>query len=194
MSRSTLDVSPHGRFAHRPFAPWTWGEMSIDPLPWKRFDSCKSQAYLPNWRARALSLGLPSMNSEHEIQQHRTTRQHYTIILIFSALRKLKQLRQTNNYFWSASIDKLVLSWPKSSATLHGGCFNHVHGAKCLGQITHAAKCLVRGKTSVDVSPHFQGANHLWGEMSSVGQNIRQANCPWGETSMRRTVHGMKSL
>jgi len=28
--RTTLDISPHGRFAHRRFAPWTCGETSID--------------------------------------------------------------------------------------------------------------------------------------------------------------------
>ena len=91
----------------------------------------------------------------------------YTIILILSALRKLKQLRQTDSYFWSASrpIDKLVLPWPLAN---------------------------VYGNATVDVSPHVHGAkrlwtNSLWGEMS-MGRNVHGANRPWGEKSINQKM------
>jgi len=94
----------------------------------------------------------------------------------------LKQLRQTDSYFWSASIDKLVLSWPTFTATppwTFDPTFmeRNVYGANRLW------------------------ANCPWGEMSSVwrnvhgtkrpytGRNVYEANCPFGEKSINPHGH-----
>jgi len=95
-------------------------------------------------------------NSKHEVEQHRTYHaKHYTIILILSALRKLKQLRQMDSYFWSASVDKLVLSWSTFTATLLWTFRPMFMGWNVYGCVVYGAKCLWWG-----------GAKRPWSELS----------------------------
>ena len=87
-----------------------------------------------------------------------------TIILILSALRKLKQLRQTA-ILLVGEYRQIHGPWGEMSSEGRNvtDVSSHVHGAKRMDESSHGAKCLVWGEMSMGRIPH--GKKSPWGEM-----------------------------